>query len=90
MDEELRLDGNAGAGLLAEVFQTEMTLTWTTCFHCGTHGQMGNLILYSQGPGAVFRCSVCGMVQLKIVRGRDRYWVDMTGVRALELPVEEP
>ena len=36
MDEtELRLDGNAAAGLLAEVFAFEITAAELTCASCG-------------------------------------------------------
>jgi hypothetical protein len=83
--EDHRLDGNAAAGLLAEVFQVEMTLSWTTCAYCGTHGEMGRLIVYVRAPGTVFRCSVCGQVQMRIVTVGDRHLVDLTGVRTLEI-----
>ena len=83
--EDHRLDGNAAAGLLAEVFQIEMTVSFTTCAYCGTHGEIGRLIVYVRAPGTVFRCSVCGQVQLKIVTAPGRYLVDMTGVRTLEI-----
>jgi hypothetical protein len=83
--EDHRLDGNAAAGLLAEVFQIEMTVSSTTCAHCGTHGEMGRLIVYVRAPGTVFRCSICGHVQMKIVSAPGRYFVDMSGVRTLEI-----
>ena len=87
-DLDYRLDGNAGAGLLAEVFQVEMTMSFTTCAHCGGRGEVGRLIVYMRAPGAVFRCSICGQVQMKIVSAPGRYWIDMTGVRVMEIAGE--
>ena len=39
--EALMLDGNAVAGLLQEVFGTEMTTTLETCAGCGATESMG-------------------------------------------------
>lgn len=85
-DADLRLDGNAAAGLLREIFPFEMTVTWTTCAHCGALDQVGALVVYLQAPGVVFRCPACGSVLMRIVRGRARYFVELTGVRCLEIP----
>lgn len=79
------LDGNAAAGLLEEIFSLEMTVSWTTCAYCGARGQMGALHLYDRAPGLVFRCPICRNVEMKIVKGRDRYFIDLTGVRRLEV-----
>lgn len=84
MDEAgLRLDGNAAAGLLAEIFSSEMTISWATCAHCGAEDQVGRLMVYMHAPGTVFRCPVCGKVVLRIVQGRDKLWMDLGGVRRL-------
>ena len=43
MDEtDLRLDGNAVAGMLAEVFGFEMTAEWGGCAGCGATSQLGS------------------------------------------------
>jgi hypothetical protein len=35
-------------------------------------------------PGAVVRCPACEQVLMRIVKGRGRYWIDLTGTRCLE------
>ena len=61
MDEtDLRLDGNAVAGMLAEVFGFEMTVSWGGCAGCGATNQLGALIVYAHGMGAVACCPGCG------------------------------
>lgn len=86
MDEAgLRLDGNAAAGLLADVFSTEMTICWATCAHCGAQDQVGRLVVYMHAPGTVFRCTVCGKVVLRIVQGQQKIWLDFSGIQRLVL-----
>ena len=54
MDEaDLRLDGNHVAGLLAEVFQFDMTVEWCGYAACGARNQLGALQAYAHGMGAV-------------------------------------
>ncbi|MGH2705718.1 MAG: DUF6510 family protein [Actinomycetota bacterium] len=85
-DADLRLDGNAAAGLLGEVFPFEMTVARTTCGHCGMVEPVGNVLVYMQAPGVVFRCIHCGGVQIRVVRGRGRFYVDLSGVRCMQIP----
>lgn len=84
-DESLRLDGNAAAGLLAEIFPFEMTSAQSACAGCGQTGPMGALLLYGGEMGAVLRCPACNGVQLRIVRARDRYLIDMRGIALLQI-----
>lgn len=51
--EDLRLDGNAAAGILLEVFGVEMTVNWTACANCGANNPVGELVAYMHGMGAV-------------------------------------
>ena len=64
---ELRLDGNAVAGLLQEVFAVEMTTAIGTCSGCGTAGPVGAARLY-RGAGIVLRCPHCDNVLAKTSR----------------------
>ena len=57
--EDLTLDANAVAGLLYEIFGTEMTSALSQCAHCGNRGQVGTLRAYVHAPGTVLRCVVC-------------------------------
>jgi hypothetical protein len=84
--DELMLDGNAIAGLLQEVFSAEMTTAIGTCGDCGTAGPVGAAHLY-RGAGIVLRCPHCDAVLAKIVRNDSRVWIDLTGIRTLEVTV---
>ena len=83
--DETKLDGNAIGGLLREVFALEMTAAESTCAGCGTVNVLARVDVYVHAPGTVVRCPGCGGVLLRIVRGKGRLWLDMTGIRSLEL-----
>jgi hypothetical protein len=83
--DELVLDGNAVAGLLAEVFGAELTTARGTCNHCGAVDEVGAVRVY-KAAGFVLRCPHCGSVLAKLVTDGSRTWIDFRGLRALELP----
>ena len=86
MDEtDLRLDGNALAGMLAEVFDFEMTVERGGCAGCGAVNQLGALLVYAHGMGAVACCPSCGQYVARIARGEGRWWLDMRGLAWLQL-----
>jgi ribosomal protein L40E len=80
------LDGNAVGGMLLELFGVEMTLAPGVCAHCGAREQLAATDVYLRAPGVVVRCRHCEGVLLRIVRGRDRTWLDVSGLRSVELP----
>ena len=82
---DMKLDGNAIGGLLAEIFNMEMTAAEGTCGGCGAVNAVGRVDVYINAPGAVVRCPACGNVLMRIVHGRGRYWIDLSGMRCLEL-----
>lgn len=82
---DMVLDGNAIGGMLREIFAMEMTTAVGTCANCGASNEMGRLQVYIHAPGTVVRCPACEAVLLRIVHGRGRYWIDMSGTRTLEL-----
>jgi hypothetical protein len=84
------LDGNAAAGSLGEIFAVEMTVAVTRCATCGDARPLGELRAYLDAPGVVLRCASCGAVQMKMVRAGQRAWLDLRGVRVLELPLTAP
>lgn len=88
--EDLRLDGNAAAGMLREIFVHEMTTAFGTCANCGTVSAVGALRVYPNAPGLVMRCPACGAVMLRVVHGEARYWVDATGLKLLEITEQPP
>jgi hypothetical protein len=82
--DALKLDGNAAAGLLQEVFAAEITTALGTCDGCGAVDAVGGISLYS-GAGLVLRCPHCDSVLVKLVTDGTRIWLDARGVRSLEL-----
>ena len=89
-DVDLRLDGNAVAGLLGEIFVYEMTSVRSTCDSCGAVGDVGALHAYVQAPGTVIRCPRCEAVLMRIVRSEERLWFEARGVRSLEVREASP
>lgn len=84
--EELILDGNAAAGLLAQIFVPDMTSALARCAHCQASAALGAVALY-QGAGTVLRCRTCEGVLLRVVSAPDRTYIELTGIRCLELPL---
>jgi hypothetical protein len=80
------LDGNAVAGLLQEVFAVEMTSAIGTCDGCGTADAVGATHVF-RGAGVVLRCPHCDNVLATIVKDEQRVWINLRGVRALEVTV---
>ncbi len=83
LQSEMKLDGNAIGGLLREVFIAEMTTAEATCAGCGAVSPLGRVQVYVHAPGTVVRCPACESVLMRIVHGRGRYWLDLTGARCL-------
>ncbi len=79
------VDGNAVAGALAEVFVMDMTTARTTCATCDDTRAVAELRAYVRSAGTVLRCTSCGAVQIRLVRAPDRAWLDLRGVKVLEL-----
>ena len=84
-ETELKLDGNAIGGLLGEIFRLEMTSAQGQCGGCGAVNAIGRVDVYVNAPGAVVRCPGCTQVLMRIVHGKGRYWIDLSGLRVLEL-----
>jgi Family of unknown function (DUF6510) len=82
---EKKLDGNAAAGILQEIFPFEMTLAQATCTACGMTNVIGATAAYMHGMGTIVRCPRCDKVLIRIVRARGRYLLDLRGVRILEI-----
>ena len=86
MDEvALRVDGNALAGELSEVFSREMTVARVACGGCGAVEQLGADHAYNQAPGMVLRCCHCDNVLLVMVRAGDRLRVSFAGTKWIDL-----
>jgi len=85
---EQQLDGNAAGGILREIFPFEMTSVEATCTACGATGPVGTLAVYMHGMGTIVRCPGCENELIRIVHASGRYWLDMRGVRVLQIKEE--
>lgn len=81
---ELMLDGNAIAGLLQEVFGTEMTANPAQCAYCSKVNMLGALLLFGGAMGCVLRCPGCEEMMMRIVARRETIWLDMQGMSWLQ------
>ena len=81
----LMLDANATAGLLYEIFGTEMTASPTECANCGNEGEIGELLAFVHGPGITLRCTTCENVVLRIVQTPEEIILDARGAVYLRL-----
>ena len=84
-EQDLTLDGNAVAGVLQDIFAAEMTAASGCCGGCGAVEAVGALTVHVHAPGTVVRCPHCTGVVLRIVWREDRYLLDLSGLRWLEL-----
>ena len=83
--DERYLDGNALAGALAEIFAVEVTAATGQCDGCGRSGALAEARLWADAPGLVLRCIGCDGVLLRVVTGNGRTWLDLRGLRSLQL-----
>jgi uncharacterized protein DUF6510 len=81
------LDANAVAGMLVEVFGSDMTSVSSRCGHCGNRAQVGSFRAYGlNGPGIVLRCSTCTEIVIRLMRRADgTFLVDARGAAYLRL-----
>jgi len=84
-DCELKLDGNAVAGLLQELFGSEMTANRARCAHCDKVSMLGALLLFGGSMGSVLRCPECEGMMMRIVARGDSFWLDMQGISYLQM-----
>ena len=85
---ENRLDGNTAAGILQTIFPFEMTTVEATCAGCGQTNVVGMLLVYKHGMGAIVRCPSCDTALIRVAEHRGRSWLDMRGVRVLQISAE--
>ena len=84
--DELRLDGNAVAGTLREVFSFEVTTAEYTCEGCGKTDRIGAAMVYEvRGLGTIVRCPSCDNALIRLAHSRGRHWLDLRGLRHLQV-----
>jgi hypothetical protein len=85
--DQLRLDGNAAAGMLGEMFPFDVTVTTAICDGCGLSSPLGELVLYGPPMGVILRCPGCAHLMLCATRLRGVLRLDLRGIRSWRLPV---
>ncbi len=80
------VDGNALAGLLADVFAFDATTASGRCAGCGTVAMLATAMVYLDAMGAVARCGTCDAVLLTVVEGEGRVWISLAGATSIETP----
>ncbi len=84
--DELRLDGNAAAGTLGEVFSFEVTTAEYACGGCGKAGTLGGAAVYEvRDLGIIVRCPGCDNALIRLAHNRGRYLVDLSGTKYLAI-----
>lgn len=80
-----RLDGNAAAGPLAELFTVDLTMALATCAGCANRAPLAAHHLYADAPALVVRCPSCTGVVLRYAAAEGRIRLDLTGARLLTI-----
>jgi len=78
-----RVDGNAAAGILSELFVPDLTAARAKCAGCGMTQTIGALLVYAHGMGTVVRCPGCDRVVLRLARTPTHVWLDATGATSI-------
>jgi hypothetical protein len=84
-DADLRLDGNAAAGLLAAIFTFDVTVAETVCTGCGATGPLATLAAYGLPMGIILRCPGCDTALIRVSQAGSGYWIDLRGVSVLRI-----
>ena len=84
-DDTVRVDGNAAAGILSEVFVPDLTAARAKCAGCGVTRTIGALVVYAHGMGTVVRCPGCDSVVLRVARTPTHVWLDATGATSIAI-----
>jgi hypothetical protein len=80
-----RVDGNAAAGILSELFVPDLTTARAKCAGCGTTRAIGVLLVYAHGMGTVMRCPGCDGVIMRIARTPTHVWLDASGATSISV-----
>jgi len=83
--DEQHLDGNAAGGVLGQIFAFEMTTVEVICANCEAVEPIGAATVYATAMGTIIRCRGCGEALMRIAQGPQRYWIDFSGTRLLQL-----
>lgn len=87
-EEATRLDGNAAAGVLAQVFCGETSGARIICAGCGATAAIGALLAYGLEMGAILRCPACDTAVLRVGVAKNTIWVDLRGAVSLRVEID--
>ena len=82
-----RLDGNAAAGLLTQVFCGEPSGAVIVCAGCGATAAVGALMAYGLELGAILRCPHCDTAVLRLGAAGATLWLDLRGAVSLRVRI---
>jgi hypothetical protein len=82
--EHPRLDGNAAAGILSEIFGRDTTLAEGACRHCGRIGPLAETIAEVDEAGVILLCRGCGHTLLTYVHAAGRTSLALPGLAAVQ------
>lgn len=78
------VDGNAAAGLLSELFDTDVTSLIAVCGGCGSAAPLAETTVEIDEAAAIVRCRSCTHTLLTVLREPARLRVVFGSLRALE------
>lgn len=81
------VDGNALAGLLADVFAADMTMALLACGHCGQAGPLAAAVVEDDGAAAILRCRSCTRTLLTVLRADGRLSLRIGALALLDVAV---
>ena len=80
--DELRLDGNAAAGTLGEVFSFEVSTAEYACGGCARTGRLGEAMVYEvREQGTIVRCPSYDHALIRLAHNCGGHMVDLRGIR---------
>jgi ribosomal protein L40E len=82
-----RLDGNAAAGILSQVFCGEPSGAVIVCAGCGATAPVGALPAYGLELGAIVRCRHCDTAVLRVGAAGGSLWIDLRGAVCLRVRI---
>ena len=87
--EMTRLDGNAAAGVLTQLFCGEPSGAMIVCAGCGATEPVGALMAYGLQLGAILRCPHCDTAVLRLGAAGAMMWLDLRGAVSLRMRMSD-
>ena len=85
-NRDMHTDGNALAGPMSRIFNSDLTTATAVCAGCGQTEQVAALPVFGAPMGLVARCPGCDHVLLSYTELAPGRTLEMRGLAALRLP----